>query len=405
MNFRTWAMAGGLILAPWFSGCALAEPPRPIASTGLSQWEAIVPSLEVAFKPDRSKLGQALQDQLFRCVRKKVSTLSNFALEQMQGLSMECVFEVVVLDAKGKIRPDANERMMALVEVTGVVMPKPASQGQASVTLQPLAGSRVWTIGVNVANQNRPFLLDTGASSSIVDNQIAKQLGLKGTPIPDRLMSYMVVGEECSGLNANLYPLPKLMVESAQVRGLTGLGLARKSIPGNQSGVLGLDFLSNFDLVLNPQSRQLQLLPPSRPVANGVPLVGKLGIMTTQISINGKGPFNFALDSGADVMVLSERLSKRLTLDPKKMKLVQVRGFCGLENGKQTQLAQVRMQTHTATRLDAVVLKSEPLDLLGVDGIVGQNFLNQYRQHWRFGERDTMGYPARGSLELEGLAK
>jgi hypothetical protein len=70
---------------------------------------------------------------------------------------------------------------------------------------------------------------------------------------------------------------------------------------------------------------------------------------------------------------------------------------------KPTKLAQVSLQQHQSTNLDAVILGSSVLNVLGVDGIVGQNFLNQYQQHWRFGERNELGFPEEGSLVLSPL--
>ncbi|NJK28513.1 MAG: hypothetical protein HC925_08780 [Coleofasciculaceae cyanobacterium SM2_3_26] len=50
--------------------------------------------------------------------------------------------------------------------------------------------------------------------------------------------------------------------------------------------------------------------------------------------------------------------------------------------------------------MEAVVISNELLDLIGVDGIVGQNFLNRYRQRWQFGARGPLGFPEVGNLEL-----
>jgi hypothetical protein len=179
------------------------------------------------------------------------------------------------------------------------------------------------------------------------------------------------------------------------------MGLERKDIPGQLGGVLGMDFLSGFDMVIEPRSRQLQLLPPTQPSRSGIPLQGKMGIMTVQTRINGQGPFTLALDTGATWMVLSPTLAQRLKLNVAAAEPIDVNGFCGLETGKMLTLNQVNVQGYQANQLQAIVLlNSEPLDLLQVDGIVGQNFLNRYRQHWRFGQRSPLGYPTTGSLEL-----
>jgi hypothetical protein len=213
-------------------------------------------------------------------------------------------------------------------------------------------------------------------------------------------MKYMVVGDNCSDLKGNIHPLPLLAVRSAKVKDLQGLGLPPKFIPGKLTGVLGLDFLSSFDVVLNPKTSTLQLLPPSQPVKETVPLVGKLGVMTVETQIDGKGPFRFLLDTGADRMVISKRLAQKLALDRPENPKIEVLGFCGTEIGRETKLDRVSVKQHQATKLDAIVLDSKVLYLLGVDGIIGQNFLNRYQQHWRFGQKNALGFPEVGSLEL-----
>ncbi|OLP19015.1 hypothetical protein BST81_07260 [Leptolyngbya sp. 'hensonii'] len=359
-----------------------------------------LPGVALAAPVNTTQLGRQLQEQLSTCMVEKFPSIPKFALDELQALSMQCMFEVVILTPEGKVRQDANDRMAALVKVSGIKIPKPVSRGQAQVALSRLPGSQVFTIRVQTANQGRPFLLDTGASTSLIEKDLAKQLRLRGTPIPDRLMTYMVVGEKCTNLNAAVYPLPELAVETASVKGLSGLGLPKRAIPGQLSGVLGMDFLSNYDVLLDPHIPQLTLLPPSAPTQQGIPLVGKLGVMTVQTRLNNQGPYTLALDTGADQVVLSERVAKRLGLNLKTAKPITVTGFCGSARGKQVQLDQVAIQSHQVKQLAAIVLDAGPLDLLGVDGIIGQNFLNRYRQHWRFGKRDQLGTPAGGSLEL-----
>ncbi len=349
-------------------------------------------------------LGQELLQQLVECIRDRISTPQQpSSKEALEAASMQCVFKVVMLAPDGSVRPDASDRLTALVRITGVTLPKRSGQGQASVQLQQLPDSLVFTLPVTIGGQARTFLFDTGASSSIVESQLAKQLGLTGTPIPKELLEYMVVGNNCSNVNATLHSLPLVTVDAAKVEGIEGMGLPKTAIVGNLSGVLGLDFLSGFDVVLNPQTLKLQLLPPSSPSTDAIALKGKLGVMTAQVQIDGQGPFTFLLDTGADSMVLSQRLAKQLSIDVSKAEDTEVRGFCGTEMGKQIKLAQVSLQQHRSTNLDAVIIGSKVLDLLGVDGIVGQNFLNQYQQHWRFGKVNELGFPEEGSLVLSPL--
>lgn len=350
-----------------------------------------------------SDRAQELIQELRQCLIKALSNQQQPSLEDMQGASMECTMEVIMLNRDGTINPDADELMKLLLTTAGVTMPTTSSQGQASVTLQQVPNSRLFSIPVTVGGKPRSFLFDTGASNSILDSQIARELGLTGTPISNQLLSYFVVGDDCSQVNASLHYLPRLTVDRATVEGMNGMGMDKKMIPGNFSGVLGLDFLKSFDVIINPQSLQLQLLPPSPSIAEAVPLIGRLGVMIAEVKINGKGPFMFLLDSGADNMVLSDNLAAQLSLNNSTAETVEVRGFCGVEAAQKTILDRVALQQHETRNLEAVIIKSEVLQLLGVDGIVGQNFLTRYRQHWRFGEANVLGFPEDGSLLLTPL--
>lgn len=417
MKLKVWLIAGGIALSqigisflispplklarsvepqPSTPIVPNSSPPPAVKSALLVAQEPPVPTVS----PDNA-LGKQLLQEVTQCILGKATSLpAQPTLEALQGFSMECMYSVVLLDETGKIRPDANDRMAALIGATGVVQPRPVAQGQATLSMQRLNGMGIFTVPVTIAGQSQPFLFDTGAGMSIVDTQLAQQLKLNGTALPKGVLQNFVVGDECADITAAIHPLPTVVVGSAQVDGITGLGLPRSSIPGNVAGVLGIDFLSGFDIVLSPQNAQLQLMPPSTPTQTGVPLVGKFGLMTTQVYINGQGPFTFALDTGAEWMVVSDRLARQLTVDVDKAEEVDVVGFCGTEKGKQIRLTEVRMQTHQVTDLDTVILENDLLDVAGVEGIVGQNFLNHYNQHWRFGKPDALGFPKDGSLEL-----
>lgn len=352
--------------------------------------------------PELSNTGAEVLQDLIQCT---LSAISGQNLSSLEAASLECLYEGVILTPDGKVRPDVSQRLGTLVQLLGVTLPVTQSQGQASVSLQTLADSSVWTLPVRVNGKSETFLLDTGASNSIFDRQILQQLNVSTIPISEKILAYMVVGENCSEANATMssQPLPALTVDGAKVEGIMGLGLTRDKIPGNVAGVLGLDFLKGFDLILNPRTRQLQLLPASASSSNTIPLKGALGVMTAEAKINEQGAFTFLLDTGADTMVLSQSLAQRLNLDLAKAENYEVTGFCGTAPAKKLILDRVSVGEHSQRNLEAVILDDEIFGLLGIDGIVGQNFLNQYRQHWRFGKPNELGFPTEGSLILSPL--
>ncbi|PMB27630.1 retropepsin-like aspartic protease, partial [Fischerella thermalis] len=218
-----------------------------------------------------SNLGQQLLQQTSQCIKSKLPDTLPSNLEALQTAFMQCVLQVTMLAEDGSIRPDASDRITALVAATGVSFPQPVSQGQANIPLKLLSNTNVFTLPVQIGGQSKTFLLDTGASASIINSQTATQLNLQGTPIPNDFMKYVVVGNDCSKVQASFHKLPPVAVNAAKVQGLLGISMSQNSIPVNTSGVLGLDFLTNFDVVINPKKLQLQLLPPSPPVTGAIP--------------------------------------------------------------------------------------------------------------------------------------
>ncbi len=380
------------------------SPTTALAISFLSLWtELFSVQPTSAQNAQLNPVDQEIIQQVTQCLNSTINQVQQVNIETLEGISMQCVWKVAFLGPDGKIRTDASDRITALIKLTGVTLPKPISQGQATVQVQPIADHQLFSIPIVIGGQTKNFLFDTGASNSMVDNQIAQKLGLSGTKIPNELMNYMAIGNHCTGINAMLYQLPPVNIQTAKVEGINGLGLPNTAIPGQQSGVIGIDFLSGFDVNFNPKTWQLKLLPHAQFMSDAIPLVGKLGIMTTKVKINGEGPFTFMLDTGAEVMVISNNLAKKLALDSPKNETLEVQGFCGNEMGQKTKLAQVNLQKYQATNLDAVILNTEVFNLIGIDGIIGQNFLNHYQQYWQFGETNQLGFPEQGSLSLSPI--
>ena len=294
----------------------------------------------------------------------------------------------------------------AIVKLQGLNLPPPKTVGQTTIPLQLLEGSQVFTLQLSIGGKSGSFLLDTGASTTMITSAVAQQLGLKGEPISNEGLDYAVAGDDCPNMNAILHHLPPLVINQVRVEELQGLEFSTTVIPEELFGVLGMDFLKNFDIIINPKNRQLQLLNPSELSAesfeDAIPLHSRLGVMLAAVKINGKGPFTFLLDTGADTIFISEQLANQLQLDPLNRQEIQVQGFCGLEDAERAHLEQVSIQGYHQNNLEAVILSSPVLDLLQVDGIIGQSFFNHYQQYWRFSSPSKSG-DFQGSLLLVPL--
>ncbi|CUR30731.1 retropepsin-like aspartic protease [Planktothrix tepida] len=293
----------------------------------------------------------------------------------------------------------------AIVKLQGLNLPPPKTVGQTTIPLQLLEGSQVFTLQLSIGGKSGSFLLDTGASTTMITTALVQQLGLKGEPISNEGLDYAVAGDDCPNMNAILHHLPPLVINQVRVEELQGLEFSTTVIPEELYGVLGMDFLRNFDVKINPKTHQLQLLNPSllppESVAESIPLKSRLGVMLAEVEINGKGPFTFLLDTGADTIFISEQLANQLNLGDATRQEIQVQGFCGLEDAERSRLEQVSLQGYHQNNLEVVILSSPVLDLLQVDGIIGQSFLSQYQQYWRFSPAKSGEF--QGSLLLVPL--
>ncbi len=295
----------------------------------------------------------------------------------------------VTSDAPPSPQVRAENVIQAIVQLQGLKVPPPQIQGSTVLPLQPLARTRVYTVPVSVGRYRGRFLLDTGASTSIVSPEMVQQLKLVGKTIPKDRLGLAVAGDDCPNLQASLFQLPQLSMQDVQVQRLSTLNFSSTVIPEELSGVLGMDTLKFFDLNLHPQQKALHLRPAT-PLPSGwrpyvVPLQEKLGVMLAQVKVNDQGPFTFLLDTGADSTFISPEVAQKANLDASLHRPIQIRGFCGLEDAQRNRLTSVKLHTYQQVNLETIILSSSSiLSTLGVDGILGQNFLNHYQQYWRF---------------------
>jgi predicted aspartyl protease len=100
------------------------------------------------------------------------------------------------------------------------------------------------------------FLIDTASSRSLIFEHVRQKLGLARSQ-PEKLIVY--------GINDVAEALPvkpdRITVAGEEVKGLT-IGVLPETSPTDPDGILGVDFLSHYFVVLDRQTMQLKLLPP-----------------------------------------------------------------------------------------------------------------------------------------------
>lgn len=96
--------------------------------------------------------------------------------------------------------------------------------------------------------------------------------------------------------------------------------------------------------------------------------------MLAPVSINGQGPFQFVLDTGANVSCVSHRLMERLDLKPGET--VPVHTVVGVRDRPVVVLDRLQVGARSRRRVRAPAL---PITSAGVDGILGIDWLKGQR--------------------------
>ena len=143
---------------------------------------------------------------------------------------------------------------------------------------------------------------------------------------------------------------------------------------------LGLSFMTQGALAQ-------QSTPAPAPVESPDPVLlldASLDIndrLTVEVMLNGLGPFQFIVDSGADRSVLSETLANRLTLAQGPN--IIVHGIGGSVIARTAKVAQLQVGDALLSNVNLPVLPPERVGadgLLGVDILEGRNVIMDFRK-------------------------
>jgi predicted aspartyl protease len=176
-----------------------------------------------------------------------------------------------------------------------------------------VAGTRI-VVPVTI-NGSGPFnfVLDTGGTGSVIDQRLAEELSL---PIAGNINLITHQGN----MVTSLFHADSLSMAGATVRGLDLSAIDRRTYPVAEArGVLGEDFLRNFDLLIDYKNHLLQFESVSRALAdrldgerlqfhrnglyNGELTYNRL-IVVGHIGSSGDKDLRLLLDSGTPIFLL-----------------------------------------------------------------------------------------------------
>lgn len=94
--------------------------------------------------------------------------------------------------------------------------------------------------------------------------------------------------------------------------------------------------------------------------------------LTVEVEINGQGPFNFVVDTGAGRSVLTPGVAQRLNLPPGPQILVH-----GISSAITTPTARIDSLRASEARLGSAILPVLPYERVGADGLLGVDILDR----------------------------
>jgi hypothetical protein len=157
-----------------------------------------------------------------------------------------------------------------------------------------------------------PFdlLLDTGTNRTVLDRKLAVQLGLPR--VGDDTVSGILGSADARVVHTQSISLAGVVAE--------GLDVYSADLPGRVRGLLGEDFLRNFDVLIDYDHKTIQIDPGTNQLANAldgerltVSLHGRLQgnhstddrlIVSGRAKELGDKPVSLLLDSGSNALVL-----------------------------------------------------------------------------------------------------
>jgi predicted aspartyl protease len=226
----------------------------------------------------------------------------------------------------------------------------------------------------------RRFLVDTGASITVLLSDVADDLGLKPS-------GSLNAGAGGGAVAARLARLESLSVGTATARdldvGIFDLGPLTTAFDGGIAGLLGANFLSRFQVTIDYGLRRMTLAPDGAPVPSGrsvrMDIHGGVPVVDAQVGLRR---FRMLMDTGATSTTLPPRFAATLRLTGAR----QVTAIGA--DGKPVRMRAVRLPALTAagqTVRGLVVDFTRPTGPSGsqlgdsATGLLGNTFLRRFR--------------------------
>jgi predicted aspartyl protease len=232
------------------------------------------------------------------------------------------------------------------------------------------------------------FILDTGAGTSLLSSELGEKLRVKVIGSKQ--------GQSAGGaVSVSLAKVSSLAVGAAKLEdvdvGLVDLSHIGKTVGAKIDGDLGYNFLKHFRITLDYRNNEMRLDDPKRfelagPSSAVTEVAMRLAspakpLILVDVYANGRGPFQFAIDTGTSTTAITPELAKQLgvvssPIGPATTGGAQVDVTAGVLPSFQVGGARIDPMAVIVADFFAMLSKAAGAKL---DGIVGYNFLRNYK--------------------------
>lgn len=231
------------------------------------------------------------------------------------------------------------------------------------------------------------FILDTGAGTSLLSLDLAKQLALKTIGSKDGQTAGGKVSVSLAKVDS--FAIGETKLENVDV-GIVDLSHIGKTIGAKIDGDLGYNFLKHFRVTINYRDCEIRFDDPKRVETFGRSAQTEIPIrlaspakplILVDAHANGRGPFQFAIDTGTSTTAITPDLAKQLGVGTSA-------AGAGTTGGNAIDFRAGSLQSFQlgGAKIDNMaVVVADFFEMLNaavgakLDGIVGYNFLRNYK--------------------------
>jgi predicted aspartyl protease len=238
-------------------------------------------------------------------------------------------------------------------------------------------------------NERGPFdfILDTGAGTSLLSSDLAKQLETKVIGSKE--------GQSAGGkVSVSLAKVDSLAVGETKLHnvdvGIVDLAHIGKTIGARIDGDLGYNFLKHFRVTIDYRDCEIRLDDPKRVGSFGRSAKTEVPIrlaspakplILIDVHANGRGPFQFAVDTGTSTTAIAPELAKQLGVESSPVGAGTTGGApvdFSTGNLRSFQLGGAEINNMPVVVADFFTILNATIGAK-LDGIVGYNFLRNYK--------------------------